>query len=119
MRNEISFKDVNITRATWTGAGLNAASTGKACTIVAPGCVGLGSDGDALLGGISVFESDGKVTITDSGYMELPALTKLNCGDSVVVDGSGNVKAGSAIKAKPFVVDNTDWATTGKVVVLA
>lgn len=117
MNNRVEFEGINFHATTYTGVGLTLASTGKAVTLVAPGTVGLGSDGNYFLGIVTKFESDGNVSVQDGGYCKAPAATKISARTNITVDGAGNVKAGSAV-ARPIVVDNKDWATDGKLDVL-
>ncbi|MGI4790408.1 MAG: hypothetical protein ACRYFS_16340 [Janthinobacterium lividum] len=76
----------------------HSAQIGLAVTVVAPGQIGLGATGNALLGKLKAVEADLNVTVQDAGYMTLayPA----NDGTAPVLNGHVCVNgAGQVINA--------------------
>ena len=117
MFNAVDFTDIGSHVTTFSGAGLTASMSGKAVTIVAPGVVGLGTNGDILIGKIISANAKGDTFgIQDRGYCELPAATKIPQKTNVTVNGSGSVVAGSVV-ALPIVVDNSNFVADGTVCV--
>ena len=117
MYNDVAFDSIGMHVTTFSGAGLTTSMSGKAVTIVAPGVVGLGSNGNMLLGKIISSNPKGDTYgIQDRGYCDMPAATKISVHTTVTVNGSGSVVAGTAYGC-PIVVDNRKFVDDGTVVV--
>ena len=106
----------------FSGYNLTAAHINMALTNTASKTVGVGSDGEDLIGKLMHRDEDGLiVTVQDEGYVELPyggGAPAIN--DRVVVDGAGGVRTTAVghTGGRPKIVDISKFATSGIVGVL-
>ncbi len=91
----------------WEDDGRDAA-VGKAVTITDNDEVGLGSDGNPLLGKVIQYEFDGTVVVQDGGYTEFEGVSGSlpDAGNYVAVNGSGAVVSATTGPAKAVSVDD-------------
>lgn len=104
-----TFKLSAETKAIAVASGA-AAIEGKAVTITGNQEVGFGSNGNEFFGIIDKYEDDGYVTVQDQGYREnVPAVSGSvpTYGQrTLVVDGSGAVKASGTVPTRGIVIDS-------------
>lgn len=106
----------------WSGYNLTADHINKALTNTASKTVGLGSDGDDLIGKLMHRDEDGLiVSVQDEGYVELPySGVSPAINDRIVVDGAGGVRTTAVghTGGRPKIIDISKFASAGIVGVL-
>jgi len=111
-----NFTTFNLDATTKAVADLDSSLViNKAVTITGNQEVGFGSDGDKFFGVIDVYE-DGYVGVQDQGYREnVPSVSgsvPTYGTTSLVVDGSGNIKASGTVPTRGIIIESdTDSVT--------
>jgi hypothetical protein len=116
-----TFKLSAATKAVAVASGA-AAVENKAVTLTGNEEVGFGSNGNAFFGVLTKYEDDGYATVQDAGYFEdLPAVSGAvpTAGTmTLVVDGSGAVKASGTLPTRGTVIASDNTASVNTVTVL-
>jgi hypothetical protein len=97
MRGGISNQDVNAEYGNFLTA-LTPDDVGKAVCVIGNNEVGLGADGNEIVGKLVRVEKDGAAVVQVGGFVDLPyaAVAAPTLRGRVVGDGTGKVKAAAA-----------------------
>lgn len=91
-RHETTFKSSGLSHSDAPTGGIPE-NPGSAVSLLSNGTVSKGSAGDRLFGKVVKYESDGRVTVADRGYMKLVYTgTPPTVGHSVECQGNGTVR---------------------------
>ncbi len=101
MRGGVDFIGIGVNYATFKASGLTVDNEGAAVTMVSNDTVGLGTADQPLVGKVLKYENDDIVSVQYAGFAEfdIDTTNPPSVGGSVVVDGTGKVKAAPSIDA--------------------